>query len=59
MVPIRLPASVYNFTALPVHVSPVSVAIVAASAMLICTLAALLPSRGAGRLNPVEALRYD
>lgn len=56
---IDLPADVYPFTTLPVNVEALTVAVVAVSAVLICLVATIYPARAAGRLNPVEALRYE
>ena len=54
---IRLPGDVYQITHLPFRVQPLDVTIVVASAILICLLATIYPSRQAGRLDPAEALR--
>jgi len=40
-------------------VEPLTVALVAAGAMLIAVLASILPAWRAARLHPVEALRYE
>lgn len=55
---VRLPGDVYYITALPVDLSVVDVAVVALSAMAICYLATLYPSRQAARFHPLEAIRY-
>jgi lipoprotein-releasing system permease protein len=54
-----MPASVYNFATLPVINRPGSIVLVAACAIVICTVASLLPALQAARMNPVEALRYE
>jgi lipoprotein-releasing system permease protein len=54
---IRLPSDVYQITHLPFLVEPVDVAIVMVSAIGVCLLATLYPSRQAGRIDPAEALR--
>jgi lipoprotein-releasing system permease protein len=54
---IRLPSDVYQITHLPFLVRPVDVAVVVVSAIAICLLATLYPSRQAGRIDPAEALR--
>ena len=54
---IRLPADVYQITYLPFWIKPLDVAIVVISAIAVCLLATLYPSRQAGRLDPAEALR--
>ena len=42
----------------PFAFDPVSVVVVAGSALLICFLATIYPSRQAARLDPAEALRH-
>ncbi len=59
VVHIEMPAAIYNFETLPVRVHWSSVCMVVAAALLICTIASLLPARHAAKLKPVEALRYD
>ncbi len=54
---IRLPGDVYQITHLPFRVQPLDVSVVVASAIAICLLATIYPSRQAGRLDPAEALR--
>ena len=54
---IRLPPDVYQITYLPFRVEPVDVAIVVVSAVIVCLVATLYPSRQAGRIDPAEALR--
>jgi lipoprotein-releasing system permease protein len=54
---IRLPGDVYQITHLPFRVQPLDVTVVVASAIAICLLATIYPSRQAGRLDPAEALR--
>ena len=53
------PASVYGFGELPALVTPSDVAIICASSFLICVFGGVLPAVRAGRLKPVEALRYE
>jgi len=54
---ISLPADVYQITYLPFRVHALDVAVVILSAIAICFVATLYPSRQAGRLDPAEALR--
>jgi lipoprotein-releasing system permease protein len=53
------PQSVYQFSELPAIIAPHDVAIICISSFVICVLGGLLPAIWAGRLKPVEALRYE
>lgn len=53
------PASVYNFSELPALIVPRDVILICGSALVICLLGGVIPSWRAGRLKPVEALRYE
>jgi lipoprotein-releasing system permease protein len=53
------PAKVYGFGELPALITPSDVAIICVSSFVICILGGLLPAIRAGRLQPVEALRYE
>ena len=53
------PASVYGFGDLPALLLPGDVAFICLSSFVICILGGLLPAVRAGRLKPVEALRYE
>jgi lipoprotein-releasing system permease protein len=55
---ISMPAEVYQISYLPFRVQPLDVAIVVVTALVICVLATIYPSRQAGRVNPAEALRH-
>jgi lipoprotein-releasing system permease protein len=54
-----LPADVYYISHIPIRINAFDVALVAGSALLITFLATVYPSWQAGRLAPVEALRYE
>ena len=54
-----LPASVYQFSALPWEIDVAQVALVVAIAMVLTLGATLIPSRSGARLQPAEALRYE
>jgi lipoprotein-releasing system permease protein len=43
----------------PFSLLPTDAAIVIAGALLTCFLATIHPARGAARLDPAEALRYE
>lgn len=55
---IHLPADVYYLDTLPVKVFPGDVASVVAAALLIAVIAAVYPAYQAGKLDPLEAIRY-
>ncbi|MBQ9537479.1 MAG: ABC transporter permease [Desulfovibrionaceae bacterium] len=56
---IKLPENVYTLDHLPIIITVSDVLIIGASAMLLCFLATIYPSRQAARLKPTEALRYE
>jgi len=53
------PPGVYEFDGIPAEVVPRDIAVICASAFVICSLAALIPAFIASRLDPVKALRYE
>ena len=53
------PQSIYNLPELPALIVPSEILIICGGSMLLCVLAGLLPAWYAGRLKPVEALRYE
>jgi lipoprotein-releasing system permease protein len=56
---IGLDPDVYYITNLPVHVDPVEVMLVGASAVVLSYLATIYPALLAARMRPVEGLRYE
>jgi lipoprotein-releasing system permease protein len=56
---IRIPMDVYQVSYVPFVVEPFDIAIVVISAVVICFLATIYPSRQASRLDPVQALRFE
>ena len=56
---IQVPADVYQISYVPFTLLPSDAAVVVAGALLVCFLATLHPARGAARLDPAEALRYE
>ncbi|MCX6552202.1 MAG: ABC transporter permease [Acidobacteria bacterium] len=55
---IRVPMDVYQIAYVPFVIEGRDLAIVMASAVLICFVATIYPSRQAAKLDPAEALRY-
>jgi lipoprotein-releasing system permease protein len=53
------PASIYGFGELPAVIAPRDIAVICVSSFVICILGGVLPALRAGRLKPVEALRYE
>jgi lipoprotein-releasing system permease protein len=53
------PASIYGFTELPALIIPRDIVMICGGSLLISLAAGALPAWNAGRLKPVEALRYE
>ena len=53
------PASIYGFGDLPAIIDPRDILIICGLSFLICIFGGVLPAIRAGRLKPVEALRYE
>src|SRR5262245_48840483 len=53
------PAQIYGFSRLPALIVPKDILLICGSALLVCLLGGLIPAWRAGRLKPVEALRYE
>jgi lipoprotein-releasing system permease protein len=56
---IRIPEDVYQIAWVPFRLLPGDALVVLSGALLVCFFATLFPARGAARLDPGEALRYD
>jgi lipoprotein-releasing system permease protein len=56
---IRVPEDVYQIAYVPFSLLPADALIVIAGALLTCFVATIHPARGAARLDPAEALRYE
>lgn len=53
------PAEIYQFTELPALIVPQDIMLICGSALVVCILGGVIPAWRAGRLKPVEALRYE
>jgi lipoprotein-releasing system permease protein len=56
---IQIPMDVYQVSYVPFVVEPLDFLVVIVSAVAICFLATIYPSRQASRLDPVQALRFE
>jgi lipoprotein-releasing system permease protein len=56
---IKIPADVYQVAYIPFVVLPFDFAAVIVSAIIVCFVATLYPSRQASRLDPVQGLRFE
>lgn len=56
---IQVPQDVYQVAYVPFTLLPWDTGLVVAGALLTCFLATIHPARGAARLDPAEALRYE
>ena len=53
------PAKIYGFSELPAIIDVRDIVLICGSSFVICILGGVLPAWRAGRLKPVEALRYE
>jgi lipoprotein-releasing system permease protein len=56
---LKVPEDVYQISHVPFRLLPGDAAIVIVGALVICFVATLHPARGAAKLDPAEALRYE
>ena len=56
---IHVPIDVYQISYVPFTLLPLDLLVVVASAVLVCFLATIYPSRQASKLDPAQALRYQ
>ena len=56
---VRIPMDVYQVAYVPFVVQPLDFTVVVVSAIVICFLATIYPSRQASKLDPVQALRFE
>ena len=56
---VQIPIDVYQVSHIPFVVRPFEFTVVIVSAVLICFVATLYPSRQASKLDPVQALRFE
>jgi len=56
---IHVPIDVYQISYVPFTLLPLDFVVVILSAMVICFVATIYPSRQASKLDPAQALRYQ
>ncbi|MGH9373099.1 MAG: FtsX-like permease family protein [Vicinamibacterales bacterium] len=56
---ISIPVDVYQISHIPFTLEPLDFLVVITSAILICLVATIYPSRQAAKLDPAQALRYQ
>ena len=56
---INVPLDVYQISYVPFRLLPLDFIVVVVSAILVCFLATIYPSRQAAKLDPAQALRYQ
>ena len=56
---IHVPVDVYQVSHMPFKVLPLDLVTVVVSAMVVCFIATIYPSRQAAKLDPAQALRYE
>jgi lipoprotein-releasing system permease protein len=56
---IRIDPSIYFIDHLPIKIEPLDVTVVIVGSLLLAVVATIFPSRGASRLEPVDAIRYE
>jgi lipoprotein-releasing system permease protein len=56
---IHVPIDVYQISYVPFTLLPLDLAAVLVSALLVCFVATIYPSRQAAKLDPAQALRYQ
>lgn len=56
---ITIPSDVYQVNYLPFRLLPMDLAVIVISAIAVCFVATIYPSRQAAKLDPAQALRYE